>query len=253
MSDRSQSVETVIDLSQSFPGKNTDGAEQANQDQALQAQPFGAGRLVDRHQLVEPRLNGGGASPGHFDVQQPGGQKIEFERAGNQQGHEDAEEEQRPAGNATAGREGFHVGQPGDIALTIQRGHDHPDADAKGQGEHDAGNGEVGAKRHAGIGQRQDVGGRGEEQEGDGRPQPGALFVDAGKQRLDGARANGEQAAGPGRGRIGHPFRGIRTEKANNRLLRHQRGQRAGDEEGRHQAEQDVGSEIGSQAGQAAL
>jgi hypothetical protein len=95
--------------------------------------------------------------------------------------------------------------------------HDHADADAEGERQHDARDGDLGAERDAGVGQREDVGGRGEEEEGDGRPQPGALAVDAGEQRLHGAGADGEQAAGAGGGRVGHPARRIGPEEARDR------------------------------------
>jgi hypothetical protein len=88
--------------------------------------------------------------------------------------------------NALAAGKGLVVGQPG-RSLAEQHRHDHADADAERERQQNPGNREVGAEGDAGIGERQDIGGRGEEQEGNRRAEAGAFLVDAGKQGLHGA------------------------------------------------------------------
>lgn len=58
---------------------------------------------------------------------------------------------------------------------------------------------------------------------------------------------------GTGCRRIRNVFGGVGAEKADDCLLRHQRGQRAGDKESGDQTEQHMGSEVGGQAGRSAL
>ena len=91
--------------------------------------------------------------------------------------------------------------------------HDQPDADAEGEREQEARDGEVGADDAAGVDERQDVGRGREEQEGDRRAEPGALAVDAREERHDRARAHGQQRTGRGRGGIGDGLRALRPRK----------------------------------------
>ncbi len=69
----------------------------------------------------------------------------------------------------------------GSIFLAEDQCHDQADANTEGQGEEQARESQVCADHPAGIDERQDVGGRGKEQEGDGRTQPGAFFIDTGE------------------------------------------------------------------------
>ena len=141
----------------------------------------------------------------------------------------------------------------GDILPAEDQGHDQADADAKGQREDDARQGEIRADGHAGVGQGQDVGGRGEKEKGDGRPQPSALFVDAGKEGHDGAGAHGQHAPRQRRRRIGDVLGRVAPQEARDGLFGHQGRQAAGDEKGRQQAEQDVRRQVGGQVAQATL
>jgi hypothetical protein len=139
------------------------------------------------------------------------------------------------------------------VIFPEQQRHQQPDADAEQQAEQDPGRGELRPQDAAGIGQRHDVAGRREEQEGDGRPDAGALAVDAGKQRHDGAGADRQQRAGSGGGRIGDMGRRAAPEPARDAGLRDQRRHRAGNEEGRQQAQQHMRGQIGRQAAGAAM
>jgi hypothetical protein len=134
-----------------------------------------------------------------------------------------------------------------------QQRHDQPDADAEAQRQHHARKCELGPQRDAGVGQRQYVACRGEEQKRDRWPQPRPLAVDAGKQRLHRTRTHREQAARSRSRRVGKPARRVRPEKTHDGLLRHQRGQAARDEKCRHETQQYVRREIRSQTCDAAL
>ena len=246
-------VETLVDLAQAAPGKDGDSRQQGNQHGTLQAQAFGTDGFIDWHPLVEGLLNGRCARPGQFGTEQHGLEKIQLEGAGNQQGNQCPDKEQRLARNTAISGKGLGIGNTGDICRAEHDGHDHADADTKRQRQQDAGDGELGPQRDAGIGQGQDVGGWRKEQEGDGRAEAGAFLVDAGEQRLDGAGANGQQAAGPRRGGIGFPFGRIRPQIADDGLLWNQGRQGTGDEKSGHQAEQHMGCQIGGQAIKASL
>ena len=139
------------------------------------------------------------------------------------------------------------------IVAAIDKGHDQADADTKHHREDDAGNGNVHADGHASVGHSQDIDGRADEQKGDGRPQPGALGIDAGEKGQDGAGTDGQhKPACRGHG-IGEPGGRIASQVAGDSLLGDQGGHSPGDKERRNQAEQDVGRQVGGQAAHARL
>ncbi|MYZ54203.1 tRNA (adenosine(37)-N6)-threonylcarbamoyltransferase complex dimerization subunit type 1 TsaB, partial [Malikia spinosa] len=72
----------------------------------------------------------------------------------------------------------------------------------------------------------------------DGWPEAGALAVEAGKRRHEGAGADRQQRTGSGGGRIGDMGRRAAPEPARDAGLRDQRRHRTGNEEGRQQAQQ---------------
>jgi hypothetical protein len=123
------------------------------------------------------------------------------------------------SGEAAVGLAGM-----GAVGLAEDQRHNHADANAERQRQHEARHRELGSERGPRIGQRQDVGGRREEQKGDRRPQPGPLLEDAGEQRDNGAGTHGEQAScGDSRG-IGDGFRRAAPKKAGDERCWHQCG-----------------------------
>jgi len=141
----------------------------------------------------------------------------------------------------------------GDIVALEERRHDQADADPEQEREHQAGNGQIHADRHARVGQSQDVGRRGEEQEGDGRPQAGPLPVDPRKQGHNRTGADREDRTSERCRRVRDALGCVAAQEPGDRFLGDQGRQRARDEESGHQAQQYVGSEVGRQVAGAAL
>src|SRR5690606_32813896 len=98
-----------------------------------------------------------------------------------------------------------HFGGAFDFFLAEEPGHDHADADAEADGEHDACDSNVETDGGAGVGDSQDVDGGTDKQEGDCRAQTRAALPDTGEEGQDGAGANGKNEAADGCGRITNP------------------------------------------------
>ncbi len=139
------------------------------------------------------------------------------------------------------------------VILAEDQSHDQTDADAKRQREEQAGESQVRADHPTGVDQRQDIGRRREEQEGDCRPNPGAFLVDPGEERNDGAGAHCQHRAGQGRRRVRDHLGRVAPQEARDGVLGDQGGHRPRDVEGGQEAQQHMCSQVGCQVARAAL
>ena len=248
-------VGAVDDVLEATPGRIADRGQQRDQHHALHRHALLALGGVVGHQAVERGLPALRIANGQVEIQIGPGQHVQLQRAGEQQRHPHEQEHQRHPPHARALRAEGAVG--GEVVRGVvgaeQQRHDQADADAEGERQHEARNRQIRPDDAAGVDQRQDVGRRREEQEGDRRAEARALLVDAGEERNDGARAHRQQRTRGGGGRVGHGLAGVAPEEAGDGLLGDQRRHRAGDEEGRQQAQQHVGREIGGQIAQTAI
>ena len=97
------------------------------------------------------------------------------------------------------------------------------------------------------VDQGEDISCRSKEQKRYGGPQAGALFVDAGKEGHDGARANGENRACKRSRRIRNESRRPAPQESRDGLFGDEGSHRSGNVESRHQAQQYMRRKIGGQ------
>ncbi len=252
--DPGPTVEALGDLPQPAPGRRRDQEEQPDEDRTLHGDAFLALGGVDRNDPGQERLETIEARYGQRDLPVGVRQKGDLERARQEQGDEDDQEDERGPFQRRFSRE-YRLGLllVGRVRTAEDEGHDHPDADAEDERQEEAGEGQVRSDHAARIDQGQDVGRRSEEEEGDRRTEPGALPVDAREQGHDRAGADRENGTGQRGRRIGDVFRGVPAQEAGDRFLRDQGRHGPGDEERGNQAEQDVRGQIRGQVAQAAL
>ena len=139
----------------------------------------------------------------------------------------------------------------GSIFAAVEEGHDQPDANAEYDRQDDTGDSDIDAQSDTRVGNGQNVDGRADEQEGDGRTQPGSLGVDAGEQGQDCAGTDSQYESAQRRHGIRNPARGVAAQVAGYGFLGDQGHHGTGDEKGRHQAKQNMGGQVGRQAAHA--
>ena len=182
------------------------------------------------------------------------GEQVHLKRARDEQSDEEQQKDPRAfryLGIASEGLVGPRVA--GRVILAKDQGHNQADTDTKDHREDDPSDGDIHAEGHAGIGYCQDVDGRADEQEGDGRTQPGALLVDARKEGHDGTGAHSQNEPSQRCRGIRDVLVGFAAQIAGDGFAGHQGSQPTGDKERRQQAEQHVCGEIGGQVAQATL
>ncbi len=174
--------------------------------------------------------------------------EIDLQRADEQQCHQQQQKDQQGWPHARlAGKQVIRLAVMFLVSFAKEGGHQDADADAKGDGKHQAGNGNIHADDGAGIAEGEDVHRRGNEQEGDGRPQPGSFLINARKKRDDRAGTNRQQETRRSRGRVRDESRGVAPEVTRDGFLGDQRGHRSRDVKSRQEAQQHMRGQVSRQ------
>ena len=182
------------DVVHALEGRCADQQKQCNQQRALHAHAFLAPCGVKGHPVQQGGLPGCGPRQWQLQRGHGGGQRPQFQRAGNQQRHQGQQQAKgRRRHGGLLGKQRIGLRVMFGVILAKQQRHQKPNADAKDQAQDQPGDGKLRPQNAARVGQRQDVARRCKKQKRDGGPQSRPLAVNARKQRHDGAGAHRQQ------------------------------------------------------------
>ena len=239
-----------------MPRRPANGRQQHNQRHALYRHALFAFRRIEGHQPVQHLLPRCRTRKRKIKLHIGSCQHFQLQCAGQQQ--QDPDEEQR---NRTTRHTDAGVMRKQTVSFQFMRRvigaehqrHDQPDADAEHQRQDQPGCSQINTDDAAGVNQRKNVRGRRKKQKGDRRTQTRAFFINACKQRHDGAGTHRQQRSGRSGSRVRHCLAGIAPEEAGDDLRRNQRRHRAGNKKRRQQAQQHVCRKVGRQVAETAM